>query len=164
MRIIINNKVIYGMSNFKPILLRIFRQWVLVVVVIIIIARFYSLTNVAMPLLRSDSNSYSLLVGSDCLRKQTDIRHAVAWKGLDLNPGPPDTKQPLYHLCYLAFESTYYDIEHNIRSLHRLIPLSFWSFLYSGVYFVKSVIFETVNKRGEHRFWNVCERYEGTKC
>ena len=30
---------------------------------VIIIARFYSLTNVAMLLLRSDSNSYSLLVG-----------------------------------------------------------------------------------------------------
>ena len=33
-------------------------------IIILIIARFYSLTNVAMVLLRSDSNSYSLLVGS----------------------------------------------------------------------------------------------------
>ena len=72
--------------------------------IIIIIARFYSLTNVAKLLLRSDSNSYSLLVGSVCLRKQTDVRHAAAWKWLDLNPGPPDTKQPLYHLCYLFFD------------------------------------------------------------
>ena len=46
-----------------------------------------------MLLLRSDSNSYSLLVGSACLRKQTDVRHAAALKRLDLNPGPPDTKQ-----------------------------------------------------------------------
>ena len=72
--------------------------------IIIIIARFYSLTNVAMLLLRSDSNSYSLLVGSACLRKQTDVRHTAAWKWLDLSQGPPDTKQPLYHLCYLAFD------------------------------------------------------------
>ena len=42
-------------------------------IIIIIIARFYSLTNVAMLLSRSDSNSYSLLVGSACLQKQTDV-------------------------------------------------------------------------------------------
>ena len=47
---------------------------------IIIIAGFYSLTNVAMLLLGSGSNSYSLLVGSACLRKQTGITHAAAWK------------------------------------------------------------------------------------
>ena len=61
-----------------------------------------------MLLLRSDSNSYSLLVGSACLRKQTDVRHAAAWKRLDLSPGPLDTKQPLYHLCYLAFARLLY--------------------------------------------------------
>ena len=57
-----------------------------------------------MSALASDSNSYSLFVGCACLRKQTDVRHAAAWKQLDLNLGPPDTKQPLYHLCYLAFD------------------------------------------------------------
>ena len=39
---------------------------------IIIIARFYSLTIVAVLLLRSDSNSYSLLVGSTCWNRRTD--------------------------------------------------------------------------------------------
>ena len=50
----------------------------------IIISRFYSLTIVAVPLLRSDfSNPFSLLAGSGHLRKQTTIRHAAAWKGID---------------------------------------------------------------------------------
>ena len=56
----------------------------LCMLIIIIISRLYSLTIVAVLLLRSDfSNPYSLLARSGCLRKQTTIRHAAAWKGID---------------------------------------------------------------------------------
>ena len=103
---------------------------------IIIITRFYSLTNVPMLLLRLDSNSYSLLVGSACLQKQTDVRHAAAWKRLDLNSGPPDTKQLLYHLCYLVVDV--------ILVYSRILLGQFFAF-YNVMPLSSSVLNEPVN-------------------
>ena len=103
------------------------------------ITRFYSLTIVAVLLLRLDSNFYSLLVGSICWNRQTDrqtdnrkiaclpaagplkhiaVKHPAAWKRkrLDSNPGSPDTKQPPYHLCYLA--SLWRNLSWNRRKLN----------------------------------------------
>ena len=70
-------------------------------IIIIIIARFSQSNHCSIATIKVRLQLL-FIISWVCLRKQTAIRHAAAWKRLDLNPGPPDTKQPLYHLCYLA--------------------------------------------------------------
>ena len=69
----------------------------------IIIARFYSLTNVAMLLIRSDSNSYSLLVGSACLRKVRLQLLFIEWPFLQ-QVNINETKNILFKIKYFYYQ------------------------------------------------------------